>query len=119
MDYRGVIDQLDRFNAALPPHSVLIFGDSAPVGVGDLLGTPLRFLYGHDVFTLRNADALDKERFAEVDPGLAARRAHGLLGRYAGGTCLAVGRLHARIADRSPRRRDDPGAAPTITSPPR
>lgn len=45
---------------------MLIFGDSAPVGVGDLLGTPLRFLYGHDVFTLRNANALDQERFAEV-----------------------------------------------------
>ena len=45
---------------------MLIFGDSAPVGVGDLLGTPLRFLYGHDVFTLRNVDALNKERFAEV-----------------------------------------------------
>ena len=66
VDYRGVISQLDRLSAALPPHSVLIFGDSAPVGVGDLLGTPLRFLYGHDVFTLRNVDALDKERFAEV-----------------------------------------------------
>ncbi len=50
IDYRGIIDQLDRFNTELSPHSVLIFGDSAPVGIGDLLGTPMRFLYGHDVF---------------------------------------------------------------------
>ena len=66
IDYRGMIDQLDRFNAALSPHSVLIFGDSAPIGAGDLLGTPLRFLYGHDVFTLRSADELDNARFAET-----------------------------------------------------
>ncbi len=45
---------------------MLIFGDSAPIGAGDLLGTPLRFLYGHDVFTLRSSDALDRVRFAET-----------------------------------------------------
>ena len=66
IDYRGMIDQLDHFNAALSPRSVLIFGDSAPIGAGDLLGTPLRFLYGHDVFTLRSADALDEAHFAET-----------------------------------------------------
>jgi hypothetical protein len=66
IDYRGMIDQLDRLNAALPPHSVLIFGDSAPIGAGDQLGTPLRFLYGHDVFTLRSSDELDGARFAEA-----------------------------------------------------
>ena len=69
IDYRGMIAQLDRFNAALSPHSVLIFGDSAPIGAGDLLGTPLRFLYGHDVFTLRSSDELDSERFAEAIDG--------------------------------------------------
>jgi hypothetical protein len=66
VDYRGTIDQLDRFNAELPPHSVLIFGDAAPVGAGDMLGTPLRFLYGHDVFTLRDPGVLDDTRFAEA-----------------------------------------------------
>ena len=66
IDFRGMIDQLDHFDAALPRYSVLIFGDSAPIGAGDLLGTPLRFLYGHDVFTLRSADDLDEARFAET-----------------------------------------------------
>jgi len=66
IDYRGIIDQLDRFNADLPAHSVLIFSDAAPVGVGDLLGTPLRFLYGHDVFVFRDPQALDPARFAEA-----------------------------------------------------
>jgi hypothetical protein len=69
IDSLGMIDQLERFNAALPPHSVLIFGDSAPIGAGDLLGTPLRFVYGHDVFTLRSSDALDRARFAETVRG--------------------------------------------------
>ena len=66
IDYRGIVDQLDRFNAELPPHSVLLFGDSAPVGVGDLLGTPLRFLYGHDVFVVRDTAALNRAQFAET-----------------------------------------------------
>jgi hypothetical protein len=66
VDYRGIIDHLDRFNAKLPPHSVLIFGDAAPVGIGDMLGTPLHFLYGHDVFTLRDLGALDNTFFAET-----------------------------------------------------
>jgi hypothetical protein len=66
VDYGGLINQLDRFNAELPPHSVLIFGDAAPVGIGDMLGTPLRFLYGHDVFTLRESGTLNGERFAGV-----------------------------------------------------
>ena len=66
VDYRGIIGQLDRFNAGLPPHSVLIFGDAAPIGAGDILGTPLRFLYGHDVFTLRDQALLDDARFAEA-----------------------------------------------------
>jgi hypothetical protein len=66
VDYRGIISQLDRFNADLPPHSVLIFGDSAPLSVGDMLGTPLRFLYGHDVFTLRDSGQLDRASFAEA-----------------------------------------------------
>ena len=63
IDYRGMIGQLDRFAAMLPPHSILIYGDNAPVGAGDILGTPLRFIYGHDVLTLRNPDALNQEAF--------------------------------------------------------
>jgi hypothetical protein len=69
IDYRGVISQLDRFSADLPPHSILIFGDSNPVSVGDLLGTPLHFLYGHDVYTLRDAGDLDRARFAAAIRG--------------------------------------------------
>jgi hypothetical protein len=64
IDYRGIIAQLDRLNTQLSPHAVLIFGDAAPVGIGDLLGTPLRFLYGHDVFVVRETAGLDGAKFA-------------------------------------------------------
>jgi hypothetical protein len=66
VDFRGITGELDRFNAALPPHSVLIFNDPAAVGAGDVLGTPMQFLYGHDVFTLRAPEALDARRFDEA-----------------------------------------------------
>jgi len=69
VDYRGLIGQLDRFTATLPAHSILIFGDNAPVGIGDGLGTPLRFIYGHDALTLRNSDTLNRAAFAETIRG--------------------------------------------------
>ena len=71
---RGYVSQVDNAQlpaevAALDTHfeenSVIIFNDQAPVSLGDLLGTPLHYLYGHDVFTLRQPDAL---------PGEALRR---------------------------------------------
>ncbi|MCU0500159.1 MAG: hypothetical protein MUC51_00070 [Anaerolineae bacterium] len=66
VDYRGLIAQFDRLSAAFEPSSVLIFNDPAPVGIGDFVGTPLRFLYGQTVFTLRNPKALDAARFEET-----------------------------------------------------
>jgi hypothetical protein len=66
VDYRGLIGQTAHFAAELPPRSVIIVGDTSPVGIGDLLGTPLRFLYGHDVLSLRDPGALDRERFART-----------------------------------------------------
>jgi hypothetical protein len=66
VDFRGITAELDQFNAALLPHSVLVFNDPAAVGAGDVLGTPLRFLYGHDVFTLRDPWAIEPEAFDET-----------------------------------------------------
>jgi hypothetical protein len=66
VDLRSAIDQMDRLNALFLPRSVLLFGDPAPVGMGDLLGTPLRFLHGHDVYTVRDLNALDPARFTEA-----------------------------------------------------
>lgn len=54
VDYRGIINQLDAVHEQLQPQSILLFADPAPIGVGDYWGTPLKFLYGHHVFTLRS-----------------------------------------------------------------
>ncbi len=59
VDYRGVLSQIARVDASLPAASVLVFNDTAPVGVGDFLGTPLRFLFGHEVLIVRDAAQLD------------------------------------------------------------
>ncbi len=66
VDYHGLTPQIEQFNAALGPRSVLIFNDPAPVGLGDLVGTPLQFLYGHAAFTLRNPDMLDTACFKQT-----------------------------------------------------
>jgi hypothetical protein len=49
--------QVDEWAGQLPPDAVLLFNDQSPVGQGDIWGTPLKFIYGYDVFTLRQAPA--------------------------------------------------------------
>lgn len=66
VDMRNAITQMDELNTLFAPRSVLLFGDVAPVGMGDLLGTPLRFQYGHDVYPLRVPEALDATLFVEA-----------------------------------------------------
>ncbi|MCB8920754.1 MAG: hypothetical protein H6662_04140 [Ardenticatenaceae bacterium] len=56
VDYKGIIAQLDDINNQLQPNSVLLFADPAPIGMGDFWGTPLKFMYDHSVFTLRDPD---------------------------------------------------------------
>jgi len=63
VDYAGILAQLENLDDQLEPDSILIFNDSSPISSGDLLGTPLRFLFGHDVFTLRQAELLDEIAF--------------------------------------------------------
>jgi hypothetical protein len=65
VDHKGVVLQLADINHDLPPGSVLIFNDQSPVGLGDFWGTPLKFIFGHDVFTLRDLDRLDDRQLAE------------------------------------------------------
>ena len=53
VDRDGLIDQFDVWAQSLPPDSILLFDDQNPVSLGDVLGTPLRFVYGPDVLSLR------------------------------------------------------------------
>ncbi|MBE2224495.1 MAG: hypothetical protein IAF02_23340 [Anaerolineae bacterium] len=66
VDYQGILPQIDQLDAKLAPGSILIFNDPAPIGQGDLLGTPLRFLKGHYVLTLRDSAALDEDLFDQT-----------------------------------------------------
>ena len=42
-----------RFRVAFAAGAVLLFNDQSPVGQGDIWGTPLKFVYDHNVFSLR------------------------------------------------------------------
>jgi hypothetical protein len=66
VDYQGILPQLDQLAGQFAPGSILIFNDPAPIGQGDIIGTPLRFLKGHDVLTLRDPEALDGQQFEQT-----------------------------------------------------
>jgi hypothetical protein len=66
VDNEGVLVQLAAINEDLPPQSVLLFNDPSPVGLGDFWGTPLKYIFGHDVFTIRDVDLLQKAPLAET-----------------------------------------------------
>ncbi len=66
VDYQGILPQINQLDAQLAPGSILIFNDPAPIGQGDSLGTPLRFLKGHYVLTLRDLAVLDEDLFAQT-----------------------------------------------------
>jgi len=66
VDHEGVVDQLAAINDELMPGSVLIFYDQSVVGLGDFWGTPLKFIFGHDVFTLRDPNAVEDAQLAET-----------------------------------------------------
>lgn len=64
IDLDNFIAQVAEFDAELDPNAILIFNERAPISNGDTLGTPLHFLYGHDVLTLRNWDGVDSAQLA-------------------------------------------------------
>jgi 4-amino-4-deoxy-L-arabinose transferase-like glycosyltransferase len=58
VDDAGQVAALTQWNQQLTPGAVLLFDDQNPVGLGDFIGTPLRFIFDHPVFALRNPQAL-------------------------------------------------------------
>ena len=69
VDYRGLIPQVAALNEQLDPNSILVFNDAAAVTTGDIIGTPLQYLYGHSVYSLRDAAAFDEEGFLTAVTG--------------------------------------------------
>jgi 4-amino-4-deoxy-L-arabinose transferase-like glycosyltransferase len=52
-DYVGAVAQLTALNAALDPAAIVIINDPPESNLADQLGVPLRFLFGHDIATIR------------------------------------------------------------------
>lgn len=59
VDYRGLTAQLQELDKRLDQNSILLVNDQATISLGDALGTPLRFLFGHDVYTIRSSQPID------------------------------------------------------------
>lgn len=57
VDYPDILPQLAQLNAQLEPRAILLFNDPQSITQGDTIGTPLRFLFGHDVLSIRQLDA--------------------------------------------------------------
>jgi hypothetical protein len=66
VDNAGVSNQLAVINEDFPPQSVLLFNDQSPVSLGDFWGTPLKYVFGHDVFTIRDTDLLQQASLVET-----------------------------------------------------
>ncbi len=60
VDYVGLPAQLAVLVGSLDENAVLLWHDQSPVGMGDHLGTPLKFQYGFEVYSLRNLEVLDE-----------------------------------------------------------
>jgi 4-amino-4-deoxy-L-arabinose transferase-like glycosyltransferase len=61
VDYAGAIAALTQLDRKLAPGAIVLFDDQSPVGVGDVVGTPLRFIFDHPVFVLRDPAATTPE----------------------------------------------------------
>ncbi len=65
VDDAGLLADLTALDAHFAPGAVVLVGDTALIGQGDFIGTPLHFLYGRDVYTLRAPEALDGGALAQ------------------------------------------------------
>lgn len=66
VDNQDVLRQLALIEREIPPNSVLLFNDQAPVGQGDFWGTPLKYIFGHDAFAIRDLEKLRDAPLAET-----------------------------------------------------
>ncbi len=72
VDMAGISAEIDAFATELPEQSVLLFNDPALIGQGDIWGTPLRFVYGHETYGLRGLDGVDASLLAGTIEGWLA-----------------------------------------------
>lgn len=65
VDHPNIFPQLAQLSSQFEDDAIIIFNDPAPIGQGDILGTPLRFIFDHDVLTLRDVAQLDTVLFEQ------------------------------------------------------
>lgn len=76
VDFPGLLPQLTQLDAQLEPHAILLFNDPQPITQGDIVGTPLRFLFGHDVLSVREVSPEQMALLqAAIDRWIAGGRA--------------------------------------------
>ena len=56
-DFFGAVDQLAELNERLKPDALIIISEPADSLFADTFGPPLRYIYGHDVATIRRDEA--------------------------------------------------------------
>lgn len=60
VDYAGLPEQVAALATQLDDHAIILWNDQSVIGLGDQLGTPLKFQYGHEPLILRHLEALDE-----------------------------------------------------------
>ena len=58
IDDAGALEALASLDRTLEPGAVVLMDDQSAVGLGDVIGTPLRYIFNHPVFVLRAPEAL-------------------------------------------------------------
>ena len=66
VDYAGTVAALTDLNRQIEPGALILLDDQSPVGWGDVIGTPLRFIFDHPVFVLRDPQAVKSEALQAV-----------------------------------------------------
>jgi hypothetical protein len=69
-DLRGATDALVTLHEQVDPNALIIFSEPATATLSDTIGPPFRFIYGHDIATIRqddNAAAPFIERMIEYE----------------------------------------------------
>jgi hypothetical protein len=60
-EFEGAVDQLTALNARLLPNSIVVISEPSESALADNFGVPLRFMFNHDVATIRTDDAATGE----------------------------------------------------------
>jgi hypothetical protein len=64
-DFRGAVEQLTELNDQLEPGAIIVINEPPEKFFADFYGVPLRFIFGHDVATIREING-DLQSFVDA-----------------------------------------------------